>query len=272
MTGPVEYEYRRPFRCGAVRRRRGVGMSVDVVTFGCRLNAAESEVIRREAERGRLERYGRGQYLRGHRGSGAPGAADDPRAAPRARRRRRSWSPAARRRPSRDTFAAMAEADRVLGNARSSDADAWARTRRFRRRDAPKALVDDIMAVKDDRAASDRRFCRPRARLRAGAERLRSPLHLLHHSVRPRQFALGADGRGRRAGAAARRQRLWRSGAHRRRYHQLRRGSAGRAEARRAGQADPQARAGAHAAAACPRSIRSRPIATCSMRSPATRG
>src|SRR5437588_2478124 len=29
------------------------------------------------------------------------------------------------------------------------------------------------------------------ARVRAGAERLRSPLHLLHHSVRPRQFALG---------------------------------------------------------------------------------
>src|SRR5471032_2512832 len=26
-------------------------MSVDVITFGCRLNAAESEVIRREAER-----------------------------------------------------------------------------------------------------------------------------------------------------------------------------------------------------------------------------
>src|SRR5271154_1675036 len=35
-------------------RRRDPGkekMSVDVVTFGCRLNAAESEVIRREAER-----------------------------------------------------------------------------------------------------------------------------------------------------------------------------------------------------------------------------
>src|ERR1700733_3642914 len=29
-------------------------MSVDVVTFGCRLNAAESEVIRREAERAGL--------------------------------------------------------------------------------------------------------------------------------------------------------------------------------------------------------------------------
>ncbi len=29
-------------------------MSVDIVTFGCRLNAAESEVIRREAERAGL--------------------------------------------------------------------------------------------------------------------------------------------------------------------------------------------------------------------------
>ena len=29
-------------------------MSVDVVTFGCRLNAAESEVIRREAQRAGL--------------------------------------------------------------------------------------------------------------------------------------------------------------------------------------------------------------------------
>ena len=29
-------------------------MSVDVVTFGCRLNAAESEVIRREAERANI--------------------------------------------------------------------------------------------------------------------------------------------------------------------------------------------------------------------------
>ena len=29
----------------------GGPVSVDVITFGCRLNAAESEVIRREAER-----------------------------------------------------------------------------------------------------------------------------------------------------------------------------------------------------------------------------
>ena len=36
-------------RPGAVRQGR-CGVSVDVVTFGCRLNAAESEVIRREAD------------------------------------------------------------------------------------------------------------------------------------------------------------------------------------------------------------------------------
>ena len=30
-------------------------MSVDVVTFGCRLNAAEFEVIRREAERAGIQ-------------------------------------------------------------------------------------------------------------------------------------------------------------------------------------------------------------------------
>ena len=48
MTGPVEFEFEGTFRSGAVRQGR-CGMSVDVVTFGCRLNVAESEVIRREA-------------------------------------------------------------------------------------------------------------------------------------------------------------------------------------------------------------------------------
>ena len=44
MTGPVEYEFEGrfdPALFAAVRR-----MSVDVVTFGCRLNAYEFEVIR----------------------------------------------------------------------------------------------------------------------------------------------------------------------------------------------------------------------------------
>ncbi len=67
--------------------------------------------------------------------------------------------------------------------------------------------------------------------------------------LRPRQFALGADGRGGRAGARAGRARLCRDRADRRRPHELRRRSAGRAEARAAGQADPAACAGAEAAA-----------------------
>ena len=52
---------------------------------------------------------------------------------------------------------------------------------------------------------------------------------------RPRQFALRADGRGGRAGAAAGRQRLSRGRADRRRHHQLGRRPARRAEARPAG-------------------------------------
>ena len=50
MTGPVEFEFEGRFDPGAVRARRGVCMSVDVVTFGCRLNIDESEVIRRAAD------------------------------------------------------------------------------------------------------------------------------------------------------------------------------------------------------------------------------
>ena len=41
MTGPVEYEFEGPFD-PALLPARSVCMSVDVVTFGCRLNAAES--------------------------------------------------------------------------------------------------------------------------------------------------------------------------------------------------------------------------------------
>ena len=112
-----------------------------------------------------------------------------------------------------------------------------------------KCRVNDIMAVRETAAAPGRRHRGPRARVRAGAERLRPPLHLLHHPVRARELALGADGRGRRAGAPARRERLSRGGADRRRHHELRRGPARRAAARQAGAADPEARAGARAAA-----------------------
>ena len=96
-------------------------MSVEVVTFGCRLNTAESEVIRREAARAGVDdavvvntcavtaeavRQAR-QAIRRISASG---------------RRRASSSPAAPRRSSRSAFAAMPEVDRVLGNEEKLDA------------------------------------------------------------------------------------------------------------------------------------------------------
>ena len=78
MTGPAEFEYEGTFRSGAVRQRRLSAMSVDVVTFGCRLNAFESDVIRREAERAGLDRHHRHQQLRRHQRGGGAGAAIDP--------------------------------------------------------------------------------------------------------------------------------------------------------------------------------------------------
>ena len=99
-------------------------MSVDVVTFGCRLNAYESEVIRREAD--------------------AAGAADAivvntcavtaeaVRQAKQAIRRLNRQRPDARivvtgcaAQIEAKTFAAMPEVDRILGNEEKFDAKVW---------------------------------------------------------------------------------------------------------------------------------------------------
>ena len=118
-------------------------MSVDVVTFGCRLNAAESEVIRREAERAGLTDT-----------VVVNTCAVTAEAVRQALRRERPQAKivitgcAAQTEP--QTFVAMAEADRVLGNAEKLSAAAWAQTRdAFDLADAPKAMVNDIMAVRD---------------------------------------------------------------------------------------------------------------------------
>ena len=50
MTGPVAYEYEGRFDPKLFCHRRSGVMGVDVVTFGCRLNAYESEIIRRNAD------------------------------------------------------------------------------------------------------------------------------------------------------------------------------------------------------------------------------
>jgi threonylcarbamoyladenosine tRNA methylthiotransferase MtaB len=122
---------------------------VEVVTFGCRLNAAESEVIRREASRAGLS-----DTVVVNTCAVTAEAVRQARQAIRTLRRERPSAKivvtgcAAQTEP--QTFAAMAEADRVLGNSEKLSAEAWARTRAdFGVADAPKTLVNDIMAVND---------------------------------------------------------------------------------------------------------------------------
>jgi threonylcarbamoyladenosine tRNA methylthiotransferase MtaB len=122
-------------------------VSVDIVTFGCRLNAAESEVIRREALRAGLN-----DTVVVNTCAVTAEAVRQARQAIRALRRERPQSKivvtgcAAQTEP--QTFVAMVEADRVLGNAEKLSAAAWTQAAAaFGLDDAPKAIVNDIMAV-----------------------------------------------------------------------------------------------------------------------------
>jgi threonylcarbamoyladenosine tRNA methylthiotransferase MtaB len=118
-------------------------MSVEVVTFGCRLNAAESEVICRNAERA-----GCSDTVVVNTCAVTAEAVRQARQTIRALRRERPQAHivvtgcAAQTEP--QTFTAMVETDRVLGNAEKLSAAAWDAARR----DAPKAMVGDIMAVR----------------------------------------------------------------------------------------------------------------------------
>ena len=161
-------------------------MSVDVVTFGCRLNAAESEVIRREAERAGFDDTVVVNTCAVTAEAVRQARQIDPRAAPRAASAKIVVTGcAAQTEP--QTFVAMAEVDRVLGNAEKLSAASWARARAASiSTDAPKAIVNDIMAVKETAAHLVDGFRRPHPRLRPGAERLRPSLHVLHHSLWPR--------------------------------------------------------------------------------------
>src|SRR5271168_1461375 len=123
-------------------------MSVEVVTFGCRLNAAESEVIRREAE-------GAGfvDTVVVNTCAVTAEAVRQARQTIRALRRERPQATivvtgcAAQTEP--QTFIAMPEADRVLGNTEKLLASGWAQARAaFDLVNAPKALVNDIMAAR----------------------------------------------------------------------------------------------------------------------------
>src|SRR5215469_8260208 len=103
-------------------------MSVEVITFGCRLNAAESEVIRREAEAA-----GFSDTVVVNTCAVTAEAVRQARQAIRALRRERPRAKivvtgcAAQTEP--QTFVAMPETDRVIGNAEKLSAAGWARTR-----------------------------------------------------------------------------------------------------------------------------------------------
>jgi len=114
-------------------------MTVDVVTFGCRLNAYESEVIRREAGAAGLDNAVVVNTC--------AVTAEAVRQAKQAIRRLRREKPDARivvtgcaAQTEAKTFAAMPEVDRVVGNEEKFDARIWTA--------GEKAAVSDIMAVK----------------------------------------------------------------------------------------------------------------------------
>jgi threonylcarbamoyladenosine tRNA methylthiotransferase MtaB len=127
-------------------------MSVDVVTFGCRLNKAESEVIRREAESAGFD-----DTIVVNTCAVTAEAVSQARQTIRSLRRERPGAKiivtgcAAQTEP--QTFAAMAETDQVLGNMEKLDGAAWAKARAaFGLGDTEKAIVNDIMAVKETAA------------------------------------------------------------------------------------------------------------------------
>ena len=127
-------------------------MSVEVVTFGCRLNAAESEVIRREAETA-----GFSDTVVVNTCAVTAEAVRQARQAIRALRRDRPQSKivvtgcAAQTEP--QTFVAMTEADCVLGNAEKLSAAGWTKARAaFDLGNTPKAIVNDIMLVRESAA------------------------------------------------------------------------------------------------------------------------
>jgi threonylcarbamoyladenosine tRNA methylthiotransferase MtaB len=133
-------------------------MSVDLVTFGCRLNAYESQVIRREAEAAGLADSALADTIVVNTCAVTAEATRQARQAIRKLARERPGARivvtgcAAQVEPAR--FRAMPEVDRVLGNAEKLDPRAWQATRALFAGDsgAPdgdaKVAVNDIMAVR----------------------------------------------------------------------------------------------------------------------------
>jgi threonylcarbamoyladenosine tRNA methylthiotransferase MtaB len=124
-------------------------MSVDVITFGCRLNAYESEIIRRRAEDAGIEEtivFNTCAVT----GEAVAQARQTIRKLKRDRPGARIVVTGCAAQTQTDMFAAMDEVDRVVGNDDKLHATAWdaARTAFGHERPKEKIAVSDIMAVK----------------------------------------------------------------------------------------------------------------------------
>lgn len=127
-------------------------MAVDVVTFGCRLNTYESEVIRREAETAGLGELDGGAIVV----NTCAVTAEAVRQARQSIRKARRDNPQARivvtgcaAQTEPDTFAGMDEVDLVLGNEEKLSAHNYRALPDFGVNNYEKARVNDIMSVRE---------------------------------------------------------------------------------------------------------------------------
>ncbi len=125
-------------------------MTVDIVTFGCRLNSYESEVIRSEAKKAGLDQLDGGAVVV----NTCAVTAEAVRQARQAIRKKRRTRPEARiivtgcaAQTSPDEFAAMEEVDLVLGNEEKLHSHNYRAMPDFGVNDTEKVRVNDIMSV-----------------------------------------------------------------------------------------------------------------------------
>ncbi len=124
-------------------------MSVEIVTFGCRLNAFESEVILREAQRAGLERT----IIINSCAVTNEAVAQARQSIRRLKRQRpevRIVVTGCAAQTQAQMFAEMSEVDHVVGNDDKMHGEAWRLTREAFSADAEieKIAVTDIMSVK----------------------------------------------------------------------------------------------------------------------------
>ncbi len=188
-------------------------MSIETLTFGCRLNTAESETMQRLADASGL-----GDALIVNTCAVTAEAV---------RQARQAIRRAHREQPDRpiivtgcavetetEAFAAMPEITRLIGNADKLDPARWRAG--FGLSDDAKPRIGDIMRVRAHAGHMAAAFDGQPALFSRSAEWLRPPLHLLHYPVWPGAVTLRAYRRGGGGGEAAGRARRRRNRAHRR--------------------------------------------------------